>query len=424
MTAEKSQQFLGLGVRLRELRRKRQLSQWQAAEKLAVANNTYAAWERGKNAPRLRQLLALAEFYEVSTDELLGRVRPSLGSFSECGVEWRLAWSEPGAQEEMAADIWRRLVKGDTIDLVADELDISRRETERYVHDLVLHERVCVERVKRNDELERWAQEHFRQAGRGARLRDVLVADLGHIDSKLVRSVLLGYVAKQYFVHEVQAGDSVGICGGFTVSRMIYALRRRDCPGGIRVLPVVVSPMLERPSVSANGLVSALAYRHYDVGVSAYQLPFYPDETRHRPTSSVTRRILNDAAAVDFLFMGLGAPGKGALALDIDDARHDYLWMAGIDPAEIQRNSISVGNIMYYLVDEEAEQPRDFAEENSNMICSIGLRGLKRLVELGKRVVIISLGGHKANITRAAIQGGYANVLIIDDALANGLVSS
>ena len=240
----------------------------------------------------------------------------------------------------------------------------------------------------------------------------------------------LGHLAKEHFCQEVRPGNSVGLCGGFAVSRMVHALQRGECPGGIRVYPIAATPVLEKAPVSANSVVSALAYRHFDYGMQASELPFLfedvnSDANGHRlsPPLRIARRILDDASKVDFVFMGIGSRETGALATDIAETQQDYQWLAGIDLAEIREQGRPVGDILYHLVDADGRPLRGFKERNEQLVTSIGLDGLRRLVENGKRVVVIAGGPEKADVTRAAITAGYANVLIIDDGLARALTS-
>lgn len=61
-----------LGERLYELRRKEGLSQEQLAEKIGVSRQTISKWEGNLSMPELPKLIALAECYGISLDELTG----------------------------------------------------------------------------------------------------------------------------------------------------------------------------------------------------------------------------------------------------------------------------------------------------------------------------------------------------------------
>lgn len=72
--------------RIKQLRRKKGVSQSQLAEAIGVKNNTVSTWERGTRKPDFDALQLLSNYFEVSFEYLLGssdkeeaRVKPSQG---------------------------------------------------------------------------------------------------------------------------------------------------------------------------------------------------------------------------------------------------------------------------------------------------------------------------------------------------------
>lgn len=63
---------------LKELRKNRNLNQTQVASVLGFTYFTYGKWEQGKAEPSLSSLQKLADFFHVSTDDLLGRTEDEL----------------------------------------------------------------------------------------------------------------------------------------------------------------------------------------------------------------------------------------------------------------------------------------------------------------------------------------------------------
>lgn len=59
--------------RLTNLRNKRNISQYEVAEKLNVDRSRYCKWEQGKSRPSYEMLAQIADFFNVTTDYLLGR---------------------------------------------------------------------------------------------------------------------------------------------------------------------------------------------------------------------------------------------------------------------------------------------------------------------------------------------------------------
>ena len=62
-----------LGTRLKILRNQKKLTQKQLAEKINVTHVSISGYESGNRSPDTDTLQRLADFFEVSTDYLLGR---------------------------------------------------------------------------------------------------------------------------------------------------------------------------------------------------------------------------------------------------------------------------------------------------------------------------------------------------------------
>lgn len=59
-------------IRLLELRKERELSQRDMARALNISQGTYNNWENSNTQPSIEQLIALARFFGVSVDYLIG----------------------------------------------------------------------------------------------------------------------------------------------------------------------------------------------------------------------------------------------------------------------------------------------------------------------------------------------------------------
>lgn len=60
--------------RLKELRNEKGLTQLQLASKLKVDFRTISNWENGVRKPDIEALVTIADYFDVSTDYLLGRI--------------------------------------------------------------------------------------------------------------------------------------------------------------------------------------------------------------------------------------------------------------------------------------------------------------------------------------------------------------
>ena len=61
-----------IGQRIRELRLERGLTQKELAEQLGIDRSNYSKYELGKLEPNNEMLVALAKFFNETTDFLLG----------------------------------------------------------------------------------------------------------------------------------------------------------------------------------------------------------------------------------------------------------------------------------------------------------------------------------------------------------------
>lgn len=64
---------MAIGGKIKELRLEKELLQKELAQKIHIAANTLSQFESEKANPSYEVLIALADFFEVSTDYLLGR---------------------------------------------------------------------------------------------------------------------------------------------------------------------------------------------------------------------------------------------------------------------------------------------------------------------------------------------------------------
>lgn len=66
---------MNIGKNLLDQRRKKNVTQEQLAIELGVTAAAVSKWENGYTLPDLLMLCALADYFEVTTDELLGRTK-------------------------------------------------------------------------------------------------------------------------------------------------------------------------------------------------------------------------------------------------------------------------------------------------------------------------------------------------------------
>ena len=63
-----------LAKNLKILRKEKEIGQGELAKVLSVSLKTVSHWETGYTEPSVAQLIRLADYFEISIDELVGRI--------------------------------------------------------------------------------------------------------------------------------------------------------------------------------------------------------------------------------------------------------------------------------------------------------------------------------------------------------------
>ena len=61
-----------IGATIKQLRQEQDITQEQLADALGITSRAVSQWETDRTAPDISQLPALANFFDVTTDRLLG----------------------------------------------------------------------------------------------------------------------------------------------------------------------------------------------------------------------------------------------------------------------------------------------------------------------------------------------------------------
>lgn len=65
--------------RLKDIRANSRMKQREAAEYLGVSLRTYQGYEMGRSEPSIQKLIALADYFDVTLDYLMGRTDECTG---------------------------------------------------------------------------------------------------------------------------------------------------------------------------------------------------------------------------------------------------------------------------------------------------------------------------------------------------------
>ncbi len=130
-----------LSVRLRELRARRGFTQDYVAKRLGCHESAVSRWESGSRFPTGEDLVALADLFQVSTDDLLGRTRqyaPPGSALVDMKLLERLAAVDSTAEfDRLIADadeqaVWLPVPEGAVMVPVPEAMRLARKVADKH----------------------------------------------------------------------------------------------------------------------------------------------------------------------------------------------------------------------------------------------------------------------------------------------------
>lgn len=109
-----------LGDNIQFFRKKESLSQEELAEKCKVSRQAVTKWEAGESIPSIEKLIILAEIYDVSLDELVGKAdNNSYSKLMKLVREFAVEDIPKNENDEISAIVTRYLLFAKSINLDA-----------------------------------------------------------------------------------------------------------------------------------------------------------------------------------------------------------------------------------------------------------------------------------------------------------------
>ncbi len=306
---------------------------------------------------------------------------------------------------------------------VADKLEINPTKVSRLLREAQSEGIVRVEIIP--PRLQRLELELMDAFG----LRDAVVVPSGDVGAYEA----IGQAAAEYFTRIAQDNISVGLGPGFTIQKMIEYLRALPFTGH-RLYPLssestsVISHFY--PSQLANlmmtkykdvGRVSAYAYRIPTRPADEHDLPAYRAFMDFLFKDQAFTRLMDQARAADIMILGVGAADHPGPALSA------FFKSYHLDPVELMNRGV-VGMINYQFLDAEgrlltAKEIPDLGIIEASLV-RISLDDVKKAARtFGRSIIGIAGGSFKTKALRAALRGGYINVIITDVNVAEKLLN-
>lgn len=97
------------GDRLRELRKEKKLTQEDIAKMFNISNNAVYSWEVGKTQPSIEIITKLAQYFNVTTDYLLGFNQDDLDKIDKLKIACQEAGISIAGQDFTVEDFKRAM---------------------------------------------------------------------------------------------------------------------------------------------------------------------------------------------------------------------------------------------------------------------------------------------------------------------------
>jgi DNA-binding transcriptional regulator LsrR (DeoR family) len=289
---------------------------------------------------------------------------------------------------------------------VASAIGVSRSNVSRVL--AAAREQGIVE-IRINDSFDR--DPSLEAALRGTfGLAECLVASRNEFQASLLQ---VGGLGAAWVKENLPNAGTIALSWGSTVQAVVDSFEAEPIHTQLQVLPLIGGLSVVDAAADGNVLVRSLALK---LGAREMRLnaPAVVASQESRDTflrEPSVGGVLDAASHADFALVGIGNVGSGASAAIIDAMEFTAA------EREQFRQSGAVGDCCTRFFNERGTPVKSPADDR---VVSIDLPSLRRI----KKVVAVATGANKAPGVKAALAGGFIDVLIVDAALAAALVSA
>ncbi|PSL42022.1 DNA-binding transcriptional regulator LsrR (DeoR family) [Planomicrobium soli] len=238
-------------------------------------------------------------------------------------------------------------------------------------------------------------------------LKEAIVIPTADLTTEMVKQAL-GKAASVYVSKNLQGIKSLGVSWGSTLSKFVqeypYEQHRE-----LKVIPLVGGMGRKLVEIHSNLLAYQLAqkmnsncsYLYAPAMVGSYELK------QRLIQSEDIAMVLEEGRTVQMAVVGIGNPYEGSTMSTMN-----YLTSADLESLKKAGAAGDIGSRFFDAAGKQIKHPLN------DLVIGLDLNEFKNIPE----VIGIVEGSHKAASVKAALMGGYLDVLIIDDTTAGLLV--
>ncbi|MFV0430389.1 MAG: sugar-binding transcriptional regulator [Arachnia sp.] len=252
--------------------------------------------------------------------------------------------------------------------------------------------------------------------GRAAELEHALKRNFDIHDARVARGpdpelTRIGRLGADWLVTEAPAEGTVSLAWGSTIQAVVRAVDVETPLPNLEILPLAGGLSIVESEQDCNVLVRELAHRFgaRDRRLNAPAVVASPELREAFLREPSIRAVLSDAARADIALVGVGAVGSGSSAAIVEHA--------AFDPSDAAAFAASgaVGDCCFRYFDAQGSPVVSPLDER---VVAVKLDDLR---DVGV-VEAMAAGSAKAAAVRAALAGGFVDVLVVDEPLARALL--
>lgn len=238
-------------------------------------------------------------------------------------------------------------------------------------------------------------------------LKEALVVPAGNLSTDMIKHAL-GKAAASYVSRNIKNITSLGISWGSTLSKFVQEYpyeQHRD----LQIVPLVGGMGRKFVEIHSNLLAYQLAQKMNSHCSYLYAPAMVESlELKERLIQSEDiAMVLEEGRNVEMAIVGLGNPFKDSTMTEMH-----YLTSDDLASLKLAKATGDIGSRFYNAEGNQIKHPLN------DLVIGLDLEEFKNIPE----VVGIVEGAHKVESLRAALKGGYLNVLVIDDVTADLLL--
>ncbi|TWT28266.1 sugar-binding transcriptional regulator [Planomicrobium sp. CPCC 101110] len=234
-------------------------------------------------------------------------------------------------------------------------------------------------------------------------LKEAIVIPTTDLTTEMVKQTL-GKAASVYVSKKLPGIKSLGISWGSTLSKFVqeYPYEQHQ---ELKIIPLVGGMGRKLVEIHSNLLAYQLA-KKMNSNCSYLYAPAMvgSDELKQRLVQSEDiAMVLEEGRNVEMAVVGIGNPFEGSTM-----SAMDYLNEADLESLQQAGAAGDIGSRFFDAAGKQIKHPLN------DLVIGLDLNEFKNIPE----VIGIVEGAHKAESVKAALNGGYLDVLVIDDVTA------